>query len=75
MTLSIPARVPADITTYPYELDGEKGYMLAIGGLGIAFVTEKDAETLGRFYLFGEEPPAQPAPDPAAPEADEEAQP
>jgi hypothetical protein len=64
MTISLPTKLPGTVTMYKQELDGEPGYMLNLGSIQ-AWITEANADAIGRYVLFGELPPGQLAPAPA----------
>ena len=60
MTISIPTKINGSLTAWHQTVDGVKGYIVSTGPVQ-AFVTEEDADKLGRYFLF-QEPVAEPAP-------------
>jgi hypothetical protein len=51
MTISIPTTTKSTVTAYHHEQDGVKGYILNFAST-IVFLTEGDADKLGRYFLF-----------------------
>ena len=73
MTISIQTKTLSNVLAYHQTLaDGETGFVLNVGGTQ-AFLSEKDADKLGRYLLFNDD--SNPAtPYPPAQEAVEESQ-
>lgn len=60
MTMSIPVRSLSNVLAYHQEIvdsDGvpKKGYILQVQGSMPVFMTEKEADKLGRYLLFNED--------------------
>lgn len=57
MTISVPGKAAfaPPVTAYHHTLDGETGFLLQIGA-AYAFVSDADADRLGRYLLFDKEP-------------------